>query len=126
MEQQQRLLVVALLCVLEVTRRRRAVEDLEDLCYFDPRDVQDLLDDIPSSTRQPTYWRERWWERRGRNLSSRRFKALFRCERPTFCDLVVVLYGTTAPRKPQSGHGPYFHPCERTAMALYRLGHGAG
>lgn len=25
-----------------------------------------------------------------------------------------------------SGHGPIFSPCERTAMALYRLGHGAG
>lgn len=46
--------------------------------------------------------------------------------RPTFCDLIVSLYGTTSMRPPLSGHGPHFNPCERTAMALFRLGHGAG
>ena len=46
--------------------------------------------------------------------------------RPTFAALVVELYGTLDVRAPDGGRGPWFHPCERTAMALYRLGHGAG
>lgn len=29
-------------------------------------------------------------------------------------------------RPADGGRGPEFNPCERTAMALYRLGHGAG
>ncbi|CAN0122751.1 unnamed protein product [Pylaiella littoralis] len=126
-EVQRQVLVVVLLCLLEVRRRRRVQEDLENLLLlFDPRDVQDYLDGIPTPTRQPVHWRCRWWERRRRFLPSRRFKTLFRCERPTFRALVISLYGTTARRRPLSGHGPYFHPCERVAMALYRLGHGAG
>ncbi|CAM9401766.1 unnamed protein product [Pylaiella littoralis] len=78
-EVQRKMLVVVLLCLLEVRRRRRVQEDLENLLLlFDPRDVQDYLDGIPTSTRQPVHWRCRWWERRGRFLPSRRFKTLFR------------------------------------------------
>lgn len=46
--------------------------------------------------------------------------------RPTFAALVEGLYDTLDVRAPDGGRGPWFHPCERTAMALYRLGHGAG
>ena len=46
--------------------------------------------------------------------------------RPTFKDLVIALYGTTEMRAPMAHFGPRFHPCERVAMALFRLGHGAG
>lgn len=46
--------------------------------------------------------------------------------RPTFAKLVLELYGTLDVRAPDGGRGPMFHPCERSAMALYRLGHGAG
>lgn len=46
--------------------------------------------------------------------------------RPTFTKLVTTLYGTTCSRPAEGGRGPEFNPCERTAMALYRLGHGTG
>lgn len=46
--------------------------------------------------------------------------------RPTFAKLVTVLYGATGMRQADGGRGPEFNPCEWTAMALYRLGHGAG
>lgn len=51
---------------------------------------------------------------------------IFITRRPTFAKLVKALYGTTGMRRADGGRCPEFNPCERTAMALYRLGHGAG
>ena len=43
----------------------------------------------------------------------------------TFATLVKKLYGTTDLCR-RGARGPYFDPCERVAVFLWRLGHGAG
>ncbi|CAN0337546.1 unnamed protein product [Ectocarpus sp. 13 AM-2016] len=94
---------------------------------FDRHDVQDYIDGVGRSRgRQSIPMEARFWHRVGRNMPSRNFVTLFRCMRPTFGTLVSELYGTLDVRAPDGGRGPSFHPCERTAMVLYRLGHGAG
>ncbi|CBJ30932.1 expressed unknown protein [Ectocarpus siliculosus] len=87
----------------------------------------DYIDGVGRSRgRQSIPMEERFWHRVGREMPSRNFMILFRCMRPTFAALVKELYDTLDVRASDGGRGPAFHPCERTAMVLYRLGHGAG
>lgn len=50
-----------------------------------------------------------------------------RCrKRATFANPGMALYATSCSGPGDGGRGPRFNPCERTAMALYRPGHGMG
>ncbi|CAN0266690.1 unnamed protein product, partial [Ectocarpus sp. 13 AM-2016] len=87
----------------------------------------DYIDGVGRSRgRQSILMEERFWHRVGRQMPSRNFMTLFRCMRWTFAALVSELYDTLDVRAPDGERGPAFHPCERMAMVLYRLEHGAG